>query len=55
MKPRQDYPKLKRFESLEVTKSGVKVGDLYREEGVGIFSLTTRYGSLQASTCRRSR
>ncbi len=37
MKPRQDYSKLKHFESLEVTKSGVKVGDLYREEGSGIF------------------
>lgn len=37
MKPRLEYQKLKRFESLEVTKSGVKVGDLYREEGQGIF------------------
>jgi len=37
MKSRQDYPKLKHFESLEVTKSGVKVGDLYKEEGSGIF------------------
>lgn len=37
MKSRQDYPKLKHFESLEVTKSGVKVGDLYSEEGSGIF------------------
>jgi serine/threonine-protein kinase HipA len=37
MKPRQGYLKLKQFESLEVTRSGVKVGDLYREEGRGIF------------------
>ena len=39
MKPRQDYPKLKRFESLEVTKSGVKVGDLYREEGLSLIHI----------------
>lgn len=37
MKSRQDHSKLKHFASLEVTKGGVKVGDLYREEGRGIF------------------
>lgn len=37
MKSRQDHPKLKHFASLEITKGGVKVGDLYREEGRGIF------------------
>lgn len=32
MTSRGDYPKLKRFDILEVTKNGVKVGELYKED-----------------------
>lgn len=37
MTSRGGYPKLKRFDILEVTKNGVKVGELYKEEGKGIY------------------
>lgn len=42
MNRQPDYPTLKRFDTLEVTKSGVKVGELYREEGRGIYFVYDR-------------